>query len=95
MLIDNWLYQAKIIHAYERRVPIEADLYCDFYLPEGKVYIEFWGMEEEPRYKSRKEQKIRLYAENELNLVQVHNDHIKDLDDHLPRMLLKYGIHVK
>ena len=41
MLIDNWLYMSGIAHAYERQVPIEEDLYCDFYIPEGKVYIEY------------------------------------------------------
>ena len=44
MLIDNWLYMAEIVHAYERKLPIEEDVYCDFYIPKGKVYIEYWGM---------------------------------------------------
>jgi hypothetical protein len=33
LLIDNWLYHAGIIHAYEKRLPIEEDIYSDFYLP--------------------------------------------------------------
>jgi hypothetical protein len=41
MLIDNWLYMAEIVHAYERKLPIEEEVYCDFYIPTGKVYIEF------------------------------------------------------
>jgi hypothetical protein len=57
MLIDNWLYMAEIVHAYERRLPIEEEVYCDFYLPAGKVYIEFWGMEGDPKYRERKEKK--------------------------------------
>ena len=47
MLIDNWLYMAELVHAYERKLPIEEEVYCDFYLPVGKLYIEFWGMEED------------------------------------------------
>ena len=43
MLIDNWLYMAEIVHAYERKLPIEEEVYSDFYIPTGKVYIEFWG----------------------------------------------------
>jgi hypothetical protein len=42
VLIDNWLYMQGIVHAYERRLPIEEECYCDFYLPKG-VYIEFWA----------------------------------------------------
>ena len=38
-MIDDYLYQNRIVHAYERRLPIEEDLLCDFYLPEQKVYI--------------------------------------------------------
>ena len=36
VLIDNWLYVQGHVHAYERRLPIEEDCYCDFYLPGGK-----------------------------------------------------------
>ena len=43
MIIDNWLYMAGIVHAYERKLPIEEDVYSDFYIPAGKVYIEYWG----------------------------------------------------
>jgi hypothetical protein len=31
MLIDTWLYMAGIVHAYERQVPIDEELYCDFH----------------------------------------------------------------
>jgi hypothetical protein len=30
MLIDNWLYMSEIVHAYERKLPIEEELYCVF-----------------------------------------------------------------
>lgn len=38
VMIDNWLYMAELVHAYERRLPIEEEVYCDFYIPAGKVY---------------------------------------------------------
>jgi hypothetical protein len=65
MLIDNWLYQYGLIHAYERKLPIEEDVYCDFYIPSGNgrpqaVYIEFWGLENDPKYEERKKKKIEL-----------------------------------
>ena len=94
-LIDDWLYMtARLPHAYERRVPIEEDLYCDFFLPEKKVYIEYWGMENDPAYLSRKDEKVGLYAKYGLNLVQLTDEHVKNLDDHLPKVLLKFGIHI-
>jgi hypothetical protein len=93
--IDNWLYTiARLPHAYERRVPIDEDLYCDFFLPEKKVYIEYWGMEDDPAYLARKEEKLALYAKHQLNLIQLNKEHIKNLDDHLPKELLKFGIRI-
>lgn len=92
MLIDNWLYMAEIIHAYERHLPIEEELYCDFYLPTGKVYIEFWGMEDDPSYAARKQQKQQLYTKYGFNLIELNDDDILNLDDVLPKRLLKFGI---
>jgi len=91
-LIDNWLYTAEIVHAYERKLPIEEEVYCDFYLPVGKVYIEFWGMESDPRYRERKAQKKEIYEKYGFNLIELNDDDIVNLDDILPRLLLKHGI---
>lgn len=92
VLIDNWLYMQKIVHAYERRVPIEEELLCDFYLPDGNVYIEYWGMERDRRYAERMQKKRELYGRHGLNLVELNDESILNLDDVLPRMLLKFGI---
>ena len=93
VIIDNYLYQNQIIHAYERKVPIEEELYCDFYIPAGKkVYIEYWGLEEDKKYANRKEVKIDLYKKSELNLIELRDSDISNLDDILPGKLLKYEI---
>ena len=78
--------------AYEKRVPIKEDVYCDFYIPKGKIYIEFWGYEDDEAYLKRKEQKIELYKKYGLNLIEIDNDKIGNLDDHLPKELLKFGV---
>jgi len=92
MLIDNWLYMAEIVHAYERKLPIEEDVYSDFYIPTGKVYLEFWGLENEPKYLARKKQKIEIYKKYGFNLIELSDKEVQNLDDHLPRLLLKYGV---
>ncbi|TKB25170.1 glycerol kinase [Desulfopila sp. IMCC35006] len=92
MLIDNWLYMAEIVHAYERKLPIEEDAYCDFYIPTGKVYIEYWGFENEQKYLKRKEIKRKIYEKYDFNLIELKDEHVQNLDDILPRLLLKYGI---
>lgn len=92
MLIDNWLYMQQIAHAYERKLPIEEDVYCDFYLPAGKVYIEYWGMEKDAAYAARMQEKKAVYAKHGLGLIELTDSDILNLDDVLPRLLLKHGI---
>lgn len=95
VIIDNLLYQYGLPHAYERKLPVEDNVYSDFYIPTGKkVYIEFWGMENDEQYKARKERKIEIYKQNDINLIELHDDDISRLDDVLPGKLLKYDIKV-
>jgi hypothetical protein len=83
VLIDNWLYMQGLVHAYERRLPIEEECYCDFYLPGGKgVYIEC----------DRMAVKQAIYAKHGLRLIELGDAEIERLDDVLPRMLLRFGI---
>lgn len=94
VLIDNWLYFSGLVHAYERKLPIasEKDAYCDFYIPQGRIYIEYWGYENDPKYLARKEEKRTLYKANALNLIELTDQHIQNLDDYLPALLQKFGI---
>ncbi|GAB1532576.1 MULTISPECIES: glycerol kinase [Brevibacillus] len=92
MLIDNWLYMSEIVHAYERKLPIEEDVYCDFYLPVGKVYIEYWGLENDPKYIARKKSKLEIYQKYGFNLIELTDTDIQNLDDIFPKKLLRFGI---
>ncbi|VVB78545.1 Uncharacterised protein [uncultured archaeon] len=83
-IIDNWLYHKGIVHAYERRVPIEEEVYCDFFIPIGqKVWIEFWGTDEE-KYEKRKILKKQFYQKNKKNLIELNDKDIERLDDVMP-----------
>ena len=81
LVIANWLFAEGM--AYEKRVPIKEDVYCDFYIPKGKIYIEFWGLKDDEAYIKRKEKKIELYKKYNLNLIEIDNDKIGNLDDYL------------
>ena len=89
LIIDNWLYRGRIVHAYERRVPIEEKLLCDFFIPIGKVWIEYWGIEDE-KYLKRKELKKDLYKKYDKNLIELTDKDIENLDDILPLKLRPY-----
>lgn len=90
-IIDNWLYHKSIVHAYERKVPIQEELYCDFFIPicNPKVWIEFWGLEEE-KYLKRKELKRKFYKENNKTLIELTDKDIENLDDVMPIKLRPY-----
>lgn len=92
MLIDNWLYMAEIVHAYERKLPIEEEVYCDFYIPSGKVYIEYWGYENDAKYLARKKKKQEIYEKYGFKLIELEDKDVQNLDDVLPKMLLKYEV---
>ena len=93
-LIDNALYDYKLAHAYERKLPIEEDLYSDFFIPTENVYIEYWGMEADPKYLERKKVKLEIYKKYDFKLIELTDEDISNLDDHLPKKLLKFGIKV-
>ena|SRR3989344_637235 len=86
-MIDNWLSKNRIRHAYETRVMGEAR-YCDFYIPDRDVYIEYWGMEDE-KYMERKHEKLVMYKKYDLNLIELMPGDLKNLDT-IMREKLKY-----
>lgn len=72
VLIDDYLFDHGIPHAYEKAVSIDAneahDLLPDFFLPKfgskhEDIYIEHWGFDEgnNPRYFESKKYKIEQY----------------------------------
>ncbi|MGJ8679774.1 glycerol kinase [Paraglaciecola sp.] len=92
MIIDNWLYMAEIVHAYHRKLPIEEDIYSDFYIPAGKVYVEYWGYNNDPMYLARKEKKLAIYQKYDFHLIELTDKDVQNLDETLPKRLLKFGI---
>lgn len=94
VIIDDALYDYGIPHAYERRLPVEEEVYCDFYLPSSSLYIEFWGLENDPKYQERKKQKLEIYRKYNFKVIELSDTHLSNLDDHLPRFLLKHNVRV-
>lgn len=95
-LIDNYLYAEKIVHAYEKRLPLaDEECFCDFYIPEKRIYIEYWGLEEsDDKYAERKRKKLEIYKREKYDLIEITNDMIDSLDDYLPKELKRRGFDV-
>ena len=99
-LIDDYLFDNRIQHAYERAYYYGATekevLYPDFYLPnylgEGKhVYIEHWGYNENNiQYTKTKKFKIGIYREKKVTLVCTYEKtDMGEIDSVLERKLNK------
>lgn len=99
VIIDNALYGYKVVHTYERKLPILENVYSDFYIPSingsEPVYIEYWGLENDESYLERKTVKQKIYNNYSYKLIELSNIHIENLDDYLPSFLLKYGLNIE
>ncbi len=79
-LIDNWLNHNNIKHQVEMKIPIQQLRYCDWYIPDFDIYIEFWG-DVHTKYPEARKIKEKLYQKNKLKLVSIESDDLKNLDE--------------
>lgn len=92
MRIDNWLYMAGLVHAYERKLPIEEELYTNFYLPSGRVYIQCWGSDTGVTSEAKKQKIRQTFDKHQFNFIELEKDDIDNLDELLPKALRQFGI---
>lgn len=85
--IDNFLFSKGILHVYDKLIPGEKEFYCDFYLPDYDLYIEYWGGEGEEHYEQRKREKLAQYKRRGLKLFEIHKEDDQRLPDVLQKLL--------
>lgn len=83
-IIDDILYDLRIVHCYEKKVPITADeqtISADWFIPvtdsRHGIYIEYWGMNTE-EYIKNKERKRLQYKNHDIPLIEIEKDDYKD-----------------
>lgn len=92
-VIDDILYELRIIHCYERKVSqISSDeqtVTADWFIPvensRSGIYIEYWGMNTK-EYLQNKERKRKAYKAHDIPLIEIEKDDYKDkrgLEDRL------------
>jgi hypothetical protein len=94
VFIDNWLYLNGLAHACARPLDNDAEFASDFYLPQGRIFIEYWGAEDGAERLLGKLKKLDIYHEHQDHLVEIEPQHLPELDDYLAKQLLKFGIKV-
>lgn len=92
LLIDNWLYMNGIAHAYQRPLPIDDDIICDFYLPSANAYLQFWGNDSGPTSTNEQQRKANIYLHHQLLLIDIYPEDLSNLDEILPPKLKLVGI---
>jgi hypothetical protein len=91
--IAEWLSGHGIRYRYDAKFRIigEFQIRPDFYLPEGDVYIEYWGMDT-PQYRMSMLKKQTLYQQEGKRLVSVYPADLPHLDCHLRHKLGLLGV---
>jgi hypothetical protein len=91
--ICHWLYMAGIAHACPRQLPVNPELYADFYLPAHQIYIECWN-DEAGKPLSLRMQRKEIYQQYKLAVIDLEKDDLNHLDEVLTRQFRKHGIRV-
>jgi len=93
--IDNWLYRHGVTHSYEPVISIPEELIPDFSVTDsdGKtVYIEFWGMPNDPSYKARMLKKTQIYLNRNFPLIELQLSDLQNLDYIFPKKLMRKNV---
>ena len=100
IIIDNWLFEHNIPHAYEKKFPIDNDeshdLHPDFCLQNYKgdgedIYIEYWGYNESNiKYTESKNYKLKIYKQFKLTVISLEEKDLMDINASLSRKLKFY-----
>lgn len=77
----NFFEENDIRYVYEPLLVLgKAKLHPDFYLPDYKVYVEFWGMADfSPSYRIYMARKLKLYSKHNVPLISIYPRHLKDI----------------
>lgn len=94
-LIDDILYEQRIVHCYEKKVPINIDeqaMYADWFIPilnnRQGIYIEYWGMKTR-EYLANKERKLTTYKAHNIPLISIEKDDYKDQQGLTDRLIIE------
>jgi len=97
MAIDNFLSGLGIRHDYEYLLPLPEQLVPDFtvYTAQKRpIYVEFWGVMDDPDFVARKTRKMEIYARHRLSPIELWRGDLTDLNHSLLPKLRERGIDV-
>lgn len=91
--ICHWLYLHHICHAYQRALP-GSEKTCSFFLPEQRIYIDYFGMENINNRLSDMLEKKQFIESHGFSYIELRDEDIQELEKTLPQKLLQYGLQI-
>jgi len=85
-ILADYFTRKGIEYQYEPRIYAGKIIHPDFYLPEHKVYVEYWGLVDAPddrtrtNYVKQMRWKRAQYHSNKLQFISIYPDNLRDLD---------------
>jgi predicted nuclease of restriction endonuclease-like RecB superfamily len=96
--IDEWMSTHHVYHEYERLANIPEHLVPDFTVytktDHRPVFMEYWGMLDDPSYRQRRLRKCEVYHKHRCMLIEPYQDDLRNLDFSLRTKLKEHGVDV-
>ena len=70
-------------------------MWCDWYLPDQEIYVEYWGMMDEAGYRRTRKRKIAEYNRLPLKLLSIEREDLDNLDETLREKFREFGVMLK
>lgn len=88
MIIDNFLFSKKILHAYQKEAVPGEHIYFSFYLPEKEIFIQFWpdGQTSHPAVPDR-EAADRLCEKKGITRIDINKTQMEEMETLLEKGL--------
>lgn len=97
VIIDNLLYNARIIHTYEKPLEYNKDngypILPDWFVPvldnSRGVYIEYYGVTDKKAYNRRRERNQTVYDREEIPVIGIEADEVGNLPQLQKRIIME------
>jgi hypothetical protein len=70
-------------------------MWCDWYVPDHDIYVEYWGMTDDAGYRRTRERKIEEYKRLQLKLLSIERKDLDNLDETLRERFRELGVMLK
>lgn len=89
--INNFLYLHHIVRAWHYPIPASKFI-CNFYLPQYKIFLDFWGFDFSTGSLKDKLDRDDFYQQHGLRSISLNDEDIKNIDHVLTKKLTTLGV---